>query len=246
MPIPGSGLGCADKKEICMITAIVLAAGQGSRMGTEIPKQFLDFQGAPLLVHALRAFENSPLIDDILLVASEAYLNYCRTEIVDKYGIQKVRAVIKGGAERYDSVYEALQRAEGSEFVLIHDGARPFITGDIIERTVQAVRSCRAAAAAVPSKDTIKIADPDGFVIATPDRASCWNMQTPQAFSYRLLMEANEIIRSSENGYTGITDDAMIVEKSGLAKVKLVMGSYENIKITTPDDLRYIVRKGGS
>ena len=218
-----------------MTTAIVLAAGRGTRIGTEIPKQFLEAGGEPLVMRSLRAFDESPEIDEILLVTSKDYLGYCR-ELVSKSGLKKIKAVIEGGRERYDSVYRALLAAEHTDYVMIHDGARPFLTEEIIRRCDEAMKKYGAAAAGMPSKDTVKIADEDGFAAVTPKRSRVWMIQTPQAFSYRLIREANEILISG-NRMAGVTDDAMIVEASGLAKVKLVEGSYENIKITTPDDL---------
>lgn len=221
-----------------MTAAIILAAGRGTRMGTDTPKQFLEIGGVPMIVLPLRVFEDSPLIDSIILVSSGDYLDYCREEIVEKYGFSKVSAVTEGGKERYDSVRNALYACPaGTDYVLIHDGARPFITEDIIERTLEAAVKYGAAAAAMPSKDTVKIADEDGFVKETPLRKYVWTMQTPQTFSYKLICEANELLLR-EKRLSGVTDDAMIVEMSGLAKVKLVEGSYANIKVTTKEDLK--------
>lgn len=220
-------------------TAIVLAAGKGSRMKSDIPKQFLATNGVPLIVRTLRVFEDSPEISDILLVTSPDYVGYCR-DLADRYHLAKIRQVVKGGKERYDSVWNALQACPDADYVLIHDGARPFITEEIISRCCEAVRIHKAVAVGMPSKDTVKIADEDGFVQSTPARKNVWTIQTPQAFSHGLIVKANEVLKKRPEGMAGVTDDAMIVEASGLAKVKLVEGSYENIKITTPDDLRYL------
>lgn len=220
-----------------MTTAIVLAAGRGKRMGTSTPKQFLEIDGVPMIVRTLRVFADSPEIDDILLVTSKDYVTYCRREIVEKYSIPKVRAVIEGGAERYDSVWNALLRCPDADYVMIQDGARPFVTEEILKRADVGMREYGAVAVAVPSKDTVKITDDEGRVIDTPDRAHVWNIQTPQAFSYALIRKANECLMAAPGGMEGITDDAMIVEKSGLSDVHLVMGAYSNIKITTPEDL---------
>ena len=221
-----------------MTTAILLAAGRGTRMGTDTPKQFLEISGTPMIVFSLKTFEACPLVDDILLVSSADYLTYCREEIVNKYGFSKVRDVIEGGAERYDSVWNALLACPSdTDYVLIHDGARPYVTEDILARTLEAAKQYGAAAAAMPSKDTVKIADGDGFVRETPLRKYVWTIQTPQTFSYKLILEANQKLRS-EGRLHGVTDDAMIVEMSGLARVKLVEGSYGNIKVTTREDLK--------
>lgn len=220
-----------------MTTAIILAAGRGRRMGGSVPKQFLEIQGMPILVRTLRVFSESPEIDEILLVTSADYISYCREEIVKKWKIQKVRAVIEGGKERWNSVWNALLLCENSDYVMIQDGARPFVTEDILKRTDEAMRKYGACAVGMPSKDTIKICDEEGFAVSTPERKYTWTIQTPQAFSCSIIRRANEIMQ--KRGMEGVTDDAMIVEASGIAKVKLVEGSYGNIKITTPEDLKY-------
>ena len=171
------------------ITAIVLAAGRGRRMGSRIQKQYMQLAGQPLICHALRAFEQSP-VDDIILVCGPGEEEYCRREIVDAYGFAKVRAVIPGGAERYDSVYAGLKAASGCDYVLIHDGARPCVTDEIIRAAIDGARQYEACEVAVPVKDTIKVADADEFAVETPPRSSLWAMQTPQAFSYPLVYEA--------------------------------------------------------
>ena len=222
-----------------MMTAIVLAAGSGTRIGGEVPKQFLSLHGEPLLASSLRVFEKSPYVEEIILVTSAPYVDYCRREIAEAYGFRKVRAVIEGGRERYDSVYRGLLACEGTDFVMIHDGARPFVTEEIVQRCAETVQEYGTAVAGMPSRDTVKIADEEGFVRETPPRKSVWTIQTPQAFSYALIRRANEVLRS-RGGMEGVTDDAMIVERSGLAKVRLVRGTYDNIKITTPEDLRFL------
>ena len=174
-----------------MTTAIILAAGHGRRMGGSTPKQFLEIGGVPVIVRSLSVFDQSPEIDEILLVTSHEYVNYCCDRIVSGYGLRKVRAVILGGRERYDSVYNALLACSNSDYVMIHDGARPFITEDVIRRVDAAVRRYGAAAAGVPSKDTIKLIDEDGFAAATPPRDRVWQIQTPQAFTYDLISPAS-------------------------------------------------------
>lgn len=216
-------------------TAIVLAAGQGKRMNSTIQKQFLEVKGYPVLYYALKCFQDSVLISDIILVTGKDVVSYCKEEIVKKYGFSKVSAVIEGGKERYDSVYAGLLACEDSEYVFIHDGARPFITEEILERGLEGVKKTGACVIGMPSKDTVKIADENGCVKETPDRKQVWNIQTPQIFSYNLIKEAHESIRKKDMSV--ITDDAMVVEQETGSKIILAEGSYKNIKITTPEDL---------
>ena len=216
-------------------TAIVLAAGQGKRMHTKIQKQFLEIKGYPVLYYSLRCFQDSPLIEDIILVTGEESVLYCHKEIVDKYGFTKVTKVIPGGKERYDSVYQGLLACENSDYVLIHDGARPFITEEILERGLTGAEETGACAVGMPSKDTVKIADESGYIAETPDRSKVWMIQTPQIFQYALIRNAHESIRTRE--MSNVTDDAMVVEQETGIKVRLAEGSYQNIKITTPEDL---------
>ena len=222
-----------------MTSAIILAAGKGQRMGTELPKQFLSMGDDMLLTKTIRVFEESSVIQDIVLVTSEDWIGFCRPEIVEREGFHKVRKIVAGGKERYDSVYQGLLACPNADYVFIQDGARPFVTEEILVRTQEAVEKYEACAVGVPSKDTVKIVDEDGFVESTPPRKNVWNIQTPQAFSYPLIRAAYEVVW--DNNMTGITDDAMIVERSRLAKVKLVMGSYYNIKITTPEDMKWLI-----
>ena len=221
--------------EECRNTAIVLAAGQGKRMHSKIQKQFMELNGMPVLCYSLRCFQESPLIRDVILVTGEEYVFWCKEEIVEKYGFTKVSAVVSGGKERYDSVYEGLRACKDTEYVLIHDGARPFIDNGIIERGLMAAAQTGASVVGMPSKDTVKIADAEGNVSETPDRSSVWIVQTPQIFRYPLIYDAYTSILKKE--MTGITDDAMVVEYFTKTLVKFVEGSYQNIKITTPEDL---------
>ena len=229
-------------------TAIILAGGKGLRVGGDVPKQYLLSEGEPMVMRSLRVFEASEVIDSIVLVVDEAHLDY-GLEMVKAHGLTKVKRIVSGGKERYDSVYNGLLACESGgglsgssheqpSYVFIHDSARPFITEDVIARTYDAVRECRACVAAVPAKDTIKIADESGLVEATPPRNRVWIVQTPQVFDYELLMEAYSIVKAQ--GMAGITDDAMIMERSGLSRVRLVMGDYANVKVTTPEDLRLL------
>lgn len=222
-------------------TAIVLAAGRGSRMNSGVRKQYMQIAGRPVLFYALRTFEES-FVDEMILVTAEEEIEYCKKEIVEAYGFRKVKQIVAGGKERYHSVYRGLCAARAEGCVLIHDGARPFLTKEILERARENLQSHDACVAAVPSKDTVKIADRDGYVLETPDRASVWNMQTPQCFTYDLAMRAYQKLIESEAALFGekpvsVTDDAMVMEHFGSGRVKLFEGSYYNIKITTPDDM---------
>lgn len=216
-------------------TAIVLAAGQGKRMHSKIQKQFLEIGGKPVLYYSLHCFQESPLIRDIILVTGEEMISYCEQEIVKKYGFSKVRKVTAGGKERYDSVYAGLLCCQDTDYVYIHDGARPFITEEMVQRGYEAVKRNNACVMGMPSKDTVKLADSSGYVKETPDRKIVWNIQTPQIFSYDLIRGAYESIRKKD--MTGVTDDAMVVEQETGTKILLVEGSYQNIKITTQEDL---------
>ena len=174
-------------------TAIVLAAGQGKRMHSKVQKQFLEIQGYPVLYYSLRCFQESPLIQDIILVTGEESISYCKEEIVQKYGFTKVSAVIPGGKERYDSVYAGLCECRDCEYVLIHDGARPFVTEEILKRGLQKVKETGACVIGMPSKDTVKLSDEEGYVKETPNRKCVWTIQTPQIFSYSLIREAHDL-----------------------------------------------------
>lgn len=212
--------------------AIVLAAGRGSRMNSIELKQFMDLQGYPVIYYSLRVFEQS-CVDEIVLVTGAGEEERCRTQIIEKYHFQKVGKIISGGSERYLSVYAGLLAAENADIVLIHDGARPFIDNEIIERTITAAQQFGSGIAAMPVKDTIKIVDEDRFSVKTPERSRLWMMQTPQTFPYSKIRAAyDKIIEQNQT----ITDDAMALELAFGIPVKLVEGSYFNIKVTTPDD----------
>lgn len=215
-------------------TVIVLAAGSGKRMNSKVHKQYLIIQDRPVLYYSLKAFEDSA-VDEIVLVVGKGEEKFCRKEIVDKYGISKVKAIVEGGKERYHSVFEGLKQTSDADYVLIHDGARPFVNQDIIRRCMQEVQKYQACVVGMPVKDTIKIADEEGYAKQTPDRKNVWMIQTPQTFSYALIYEAYEEMLKTED--TAITDDAMVLERIKGKKSKLIEGSYRNIKITTPEDL---------
>ncbi len=215
-------------------SAIVLAGGSGKRMGSDIPKQYMLLNGKPVLSYCLEAFEKSP-VDEIVLVTRAGDESYCLENVIKPYQIDKCTGVVFGGKERYDSVLAGLKQAKG-DYVLIHDGARPFVSQDLIQRMMETVVTEKAAAAAVPVTDTIKEADETEYAVGTVDRSVLRAMQTPQAFDRSLLLRGYEQILAEGNGLSNVTDDAMIMEKTGLCRVKLVMGDYNNRKLTTKED----------
>lgn len=217
------------------VAAIVLAGGSGKRMKSATKKQYIEIQGKPLIYYSLAAFENSS-VGQIVLVCAPGEEDYCKTEIVNKYQLKKVKYIVPGGKERYNSVFEGLKALNNEDYVLIHDGARPFVTLDIIERSIQSVEKYSACVVGMPSKDTVKIVDSNGFIESTPKRSSVWNIQTPQSFKYDIVYNAYEKILKSETDLE-ITDDAMVVEYTFSIPVKIIEGSYSNIKITTQEDL---------
>lgn len=217
------------------VTAIVLAAGKGSRMGTKTKKQYLELVGKPILYYSLKTFADSSLIDEIILVTAYEDVDYCHKEYQMTYKIPKLTKIIAGGKERQDSVFQGLQACQDSDYVMIHDGARPFVDLEMIQRIYDKVVECDACIAAVHSKDTVKIVGEDGVVVDTPERKYVWNVQTPQAFSFSLIKKAHEGLKA--DGNIKVTDDAMAIELMTDQKVYVVEGSYSNIKITTPEDL---------
>lgn len=238
-----------EKKEKKRCTAVILAAGRGSRMQGDTAKQFMPLCGKPLICYALQTVEESEVIDDCILVTGEKDLTRATEEIVRKYHFHKVDTVIAGGEERYASVANAMRLIVSEDmrvpnrdgYVFVHDGARPFLTEKILRDTYEAVQKYDACVSAVRSKDTIKIADEEGFVRETPDRNRVWNMHTPQVFKTSLITGAyaaleKNLLKIKQDG-VHITDDAMVVEYFTDTRVKLVEGFYENIKITTPEDL---------
>ena len=225
--------------------AIVLAAGSGKRMGTKTKKQYLLLEGKPVLYYSLKAFQDS-FIDEIILVTTKEDIDYVRNDIVEAYGISKVTNIVEGGKERYHSVCNALNSIENGDYVFIHDGARPMVNDEILKRAFEGVIEHDACVVGVKSKDTVKIADENGFVASTPNRNLVWNIQTPQVFKLNLIKEAYNAVVSKEEFYKSnginITDDAMVLETFSGHPVKLIEGSYENIKVTTPDDMKVLER----
>ncbi|MBU5443731.1 2-C-methyl-D-erythritol 4-phosphate cytidylyltransferase [Paenibacillus sp. MSJ-34] len=213
--------------------AVVVAAGKGSRMGTEESKQYLRLGNKPIIIHTLETFERMAEIDEIALVVGADDVERCR-QWISEYGIRKATSVVAGGNERQHSVYKGLAQLD-VEYVLIHDGVRPFVRMDHARACFdEAVRS-GAAVLAVPVKDTIKQVNESGVIQTTPDRRSLWAIQTPQAFRHSVVLAAHEQAR--KDGFIG-TDDSMLVERLGIP-VTVVEGDYTNIKITTPEDLDF-------
>lgn len=217
--------------------AIVLSAGSGSRMNSSIPKQYMEILGKPMLYYPLKCFEECPYISEIIIVAAAKDINMVQTEIADAYGFKKVRKIVAGGKERYNSVFNGLKAAENAEYVMIHDGARPCIDNNLLDRLRDSVISSGACIPAVPCKDTVKIADSEGFVKMTPDRQTVWNVQTPQTFELQGIKKAYEAYMTAPSRGINITDDAMIWEIYDRRKVRIVTGDYKNIKLTTNEDI---------
>lgn len=214
--------------------AIVLAAGAGKRMNSSVRKQYMKLAGKPVLYYSLKAFEESP-VSEIILVVGAGEIEYCRQEIIEKYSFTKVKTIVEGGKERYHSVFAGLEAVQAADYVLIHDGARPFVEDTMIRRSIKTVEQYNACVVGMPVKDTIKVISSDGFAESTPDRSRLWQIQTPQTFSYPLIYEAYQKVIA--NGADTVTDDAMVLERATGHKVKVIEGSYQNVKITTPEDL---------
>ena len=215
-----------------MISAIVLAGGRGKRMNYHKSKQFIEIKGKPVLVYTLEKFIYNKSIDEVILVLAEDEVDYCKKEVLQKYSL-KVDRIVIGGKERQDSVFNALEAMEKANIVLIHDGARPFISEKIIEEGIKYANIYGAAAPGVTPKDTIKIKNEDNISVDTPDRNTLVAVQTPQCFKYDEIYQCHRKIKE-ENAI--VTDDTSVVERYG-HKVYLYEGDYTNIKITTPEDL---------
>lgn len=231
--------------------AVVPAAGKGLRMGGAVPKQFLSLGGEPIVVHSLRALQSAACIHDIILAVPSADLDYCRNDLIVRYGFSKVTKVVPGGQERQDSVRLGLEQVpEETEIVLVHDAVRPFVTVAMIEDVVAAARQHGGAIIALPMRDTVKQVGPDHLIQRTVDRQPLWLAQTPQAFRMDWLREAHQ--KAKVEGVPA-TDDAFLFEWMG-HPVVVVEGSGENIKVTRPEDMvigeailasRAAVRSGG-
>jgi 2-C-methyl-D-erythritol 4-phosphate cytidylyltransferase len=216
-----------------MVTAIIAAAGLGKRMGRGINKVFIPLCNRPLISYTLDAFESCTMIDDIIVVVGGEDVEHLQ-DIVKKYAYGKIRAIVVGGTERQYSIANALKKlSECAQWVLIHDGARPLISQSVIKKAIESVKIYNAVGVGVPVKDTIKVIDKDGFVTTTPDRNVLWAIQTPQVFARNVVVQAYR--HAEESGITA-TDDAALVEQLGV-RVKLLMGDYTNLKVTTPEDI---------
>jgi 2-C-methyl-D-erythritol 4-phosphate cytidylyltransferase len=222
------------RKRDFVISAVIVAAGKGTRMNLEINKQYIEVGEMPVLARTLEVFENCSMIDEIIVVVNEQDIIYCKENIIEEFGFTKIAKLVTGGQTRQGSVYKGLcEVSKLCGIVLIHDGARPFVMERCLMDSIYAAQEYGACCAAVPVKDTIKESNADGFVHNTLDRSALWSIQTPQTFKYQLIFDAH--IKAAQEGFTG-TDDAMLVERMG-HPLKLVMGDYNNIKITTREDL---------
>ncbi len=224
--------------------ALIVAAGKGRRMRGRVKKQFISLKGIPLLFYTLKAFEEFEGVENIYLVLEEGDFEYCMGEIIQKYGIKKVSQLVPGGERRQDSVWNGLKAMEGHcDMVIVHDGARPFVSPEILKRLMAAMKDAQAVVTAIPALDTMKRVDEKGIVVDTLQRETLFHIQTPQGFRYDLIHEAYK--RAFKEGIEG-TDDASFVERMGMP-VKVIEGSSFNIKITTPEDIalaHYILQEG--
>ncbi len=217
--------------------AVVLAAGSGSRMHMDTPKQYLMIGDYPLIYYALKQFQESA-VARIVLVVTPGEEEWCRQQIVERYGLSKICAVVPGGSERYLSVQAGLCALKGVDYVLIHDGARPCIDQELLRRVMDAVPQDEACVVGMPVKDTIKVASEQLWTQETPDRRRLWQVQTPQAFSYALIRSAYDRVVAS--GAQAVTDDTQVLELAYGRQSRLIEGSYRNMKVTTPEDLEIV------
>ncbi|WP_054744086.1 2-C-methyl-D-erythritol 4-phosphate cytidylyltransferase [Cellulosilyticum ruminicola] len=217
------------------VSVIIVAGGSGKRMGMSIKKQYILLEEKEVLAHTIEAFEACTFIDEIIVVVSEEEIEATKVNIINKYGYTKIKQVVAGGKERQDSVYNGLiNTAQDSKYVMIHDGARPFIERDTISKVLEAVKQNKACVVAVPVKDTIKVVNNESKEIKhTPKRETLWSVQTPQCFEKDMLLAAYDFAHEKK---LAVTDDSMLIEAYG-KKVYIVEGAYTNIKITTKDDL---------
>ncbi|MBS4535019.1 2-C-methyl-D-erythritol 4-phosphate cytidylyltransferase [Clostridium sp. D2Q-14] len=219
-----------DKK----VAVVIPSAGMGKRMNSNINKQYIELKGKAILAHTIDKFEKNKHIDEIIVVTRKDEVSFCKENIVTKYNYQKVKTVVSGGKERKDSVYNGLKKvSKDTDIILIHDGARPFVSDEIINDSIKETLLYDATVVGVPVKDTIKKVNEGNIVEDTPDRRNLWSVQTPQGFSYDIITKC--YLKSIEDDIE-TTDDSMLAEYYGY-QVKMIMGSYKNIKITTPEDI---------
>lgn len=217
-----------------MNLALIVAAGKGTRMGAQGGKQFLPLAGKPVLAYTLAAFQQAASIDVIIVVTAEENFDRCLS-VIKTHNIAKADRVVIGGAERQDSVHNGLKAAlefENVRVAVVHDGARPLVEPHLIDTAIARLVDCEGVVVGIPAKDTIKLVE-DSYVIETLNRSKTWQVQTPQAFLFEPLLRAHEKAKAA--GFLG-TDDSMLMERNG-SKIKVILGSEENIKITTPIDL---------
>ena len=217
------------------ICTLIPAAGEGNRLKSAVKKPYLALAQKPILTHTIQRFEQNTAVDEIFVLVNEADFEMCRATVLAPYALQKVQPLVAGGATRQQSVHNGVRALPAdTDFVIVHDGVRPFVTDETIFACLDAAAEWGAAVAAVPVKETIKMANAEDFIVETPPRERLWTVQTPQVFRKSLLEEAHQI---AEKKQLTATDDAALVEHLG-HPVKLVNGSYANVKITTPEDLR--------
>ncbi len=217
------------------VCTLIPAAGKGSRMAHSVKKPYLKLAEKPILAHTIQCFEQNSAVDAIFVIVDQADFSECHATVLHPCAFTKVQKLVEGGETRQMSVYNGIRALSADvDFVIVHDGVRPFVTDEIIFACLAAADECGAAVAAVPVKDTIKVANADSFIVETPAREQLWAVQTPQVFRKSLLEEAHQTAQARQ---LTATDDAALVEQLGFP-VKLVKGSYANLKITTPIDLQ--------
>lgn len=217
------------------ISVLIPAAGQGKRMETSMKKPYLMLLDKPILSHTIERFEQNSVIDEIFIIVDESDFTICNKRVIAPFRFRKVRGLVAGGETRQVSVYNGIRTlSEDVDFVIVHDGVRPFLNDEIIFKCIEAAAEFGASVSAVPVKETIKVANDDLFIDHTPERDHLWRVQTPQVFRKSILLEAHD--KAIEDGISA-PDDATLIEKLGVP-VKLVMGSYRNLKLTTPEDLK--------
>lgn len=224
-----------------MASAIILAAGSGTRMNSALPKQYMDLAGLPVLTRTLMVFDKHPAIEHIFLVVSANDTNYCREHILSGSSWRKTVRLVTGGKKRQNSVYNGLKAAETNigedEIVLIHDGARPFVSKEMITACIEGAAESGACILGIPASDTLKRVDSAGIIHGTISRENVWMAQTPQAFFLKLIRDGFENVM---NKGLSVTDDAAVLESAGIP-VRIIPGSRTNMKITTPEDLDFAV-----
>lgn len=227
-----------------MVAAVIVGAGEGSRMGGGTRKQFTKIDGKPIFAYTIDVFEASPRIDHIVAVVPRDLVEWMKKEVIEAYGFKKVYAVVGGGETRQESVLRGLEAVKPkTEFVIVHDAVRPLVNQALIDRVLDAAQKTGAAVTAVPARDTVKQVE-SGQVVGTLDRRLLWLSQTPQCFRYDLLLDAH---RKASTEKFESTDDASLVEHYGV-KVMVAVGSYANLKITSPEDLplfEYFLKQQG-